>query len=110
MNTTPNDEIKVTANGRKVNFMRITKTTFEIIFGICMNVKLTESCTHDEDGNVKCYPISITPMMIIRDFALSYPNCDKEFTDIERAYEFFESLNGNCRVMDNAGTIYFDAF
>lgn len=67
--------------------------------------------------------IPVEPCMVIRDFDVEMPSlndpdfntsfdlskCDKEFTDENKAWEFFKD-NPNCRVMDNAGSIYLDVY
>lgn len=95
------------------------KNEFEGIFRKAMEVKKAVQASIDnETGEVYNYEVDVEPKLVIRAFdyyncyeeGTNYPNCDVEFTNLEDAWKFFQDNFPKCRVMDNAGHIYFDYF
>lgn len=89
-----------------------SKTKFKKIFDKSMK----EDTIIDRQGKIK-----VTPKIVIRDFDIDtydmqqsgiwdVSQIDKEFTNLERAWKYFEEVYPHCRVMDNTGKIYFDYF
>lgn len=100
----------------------MNKAKFKEIFDKCMATKRAwcPQVVLLEDGGSKDYSdwCEIDPAIVIRDFEIDTydmqvsgvwdaSNIDREFTRFEDAWAYFQSLDV-CRVMDNAGRIYYD--
>ena len=103
----------------------MNKTRFKAVFDECMKTDLAVGCQVDSyTGKVYHYDVKIEPKMVIRDFSVEMPslndenfnstfdlsNCDKEFTDFDKAWDFYKENFPHIRVMDNAGRIFFDYY
>lgn len=95
----------------------IDKTEFRGIFDRCMSVSKAWCCNSPED----CSWVEIQPKCVIRDFSIDVTHMqqsgvwnadevDTEFDDFEQAWDYMGEVYPKCRVMDNAGQIYYDFF
>lgn len=83
------------------------KTKFAEIFNKAMRQTRVCAFNHDSEGSVYEDWFDVEPKLVIRDFSSGdgFPECDTEFSDIEKAREYYNNLC-QCRVMDAVGTIY----
>lgn len=85
-----------------MNRTYLTKSGFEAIFNMCM--KVTKCWNGYED--IECKP---TCTIRVFELNLPYPDCDKEFTNFEKAWKYLQRVD-NVRIMDAYGNIYCDMF
>jgi hypothetical protein len=94
----------------------LDKKQFRKWFNDAMKVKEAYGCQVDsETGEIYDYTVRVEPRLVIRDFDVIdlselTGEDDKEFSSFEDAWEYFELVFPSCRVMNNAGQIYFDYY
>jgi len=85
-----------------MNTKEINQKVFEEIFSKCM---VNNKATNGYDT------FEVSPCMTIRDFEIdSFPACDCEFTDVDKAWAYYQTVGRFSRIMDATGNIYADYY
>lgn len=95
----------LTETQQNIARQKINKQDFENIFIECMEAKQYWRGSFEEGAN---YYMDVEPHMTIRDFEdRDIETCDKDFTDVEHAWEYLQTLS-KYRIIDATGTIHAD--
>ena len=97
-----------------MNTKQVTRADFDGFFTEAM--KITEIEVADEYGSSMA---KIDPCLIIRDFSIyaedhegcwDSSKCDAEFTDLDKAWAYFQEIGPYSRIMANGGMIFADYY
>jgi len=86
--------------------MLLTKPEFKEIFEQCMKQTTCVNAYEGANGTIETDTFEVEPKCNIRDFEIAtMDNPDEEFTDFEKAWEYFEQIHGKYRIIAANGVI-----